>query len=50
MDYNAIDTLNANLGPNGLPYSIPIHPNLVHLTLGLFIIAVIFDMLGAMYG
>ena len=50
MDYNAIDTLNANLGPNGLPYSIPIHPNLIHLTLGLFIIAVIFDMLGAMYG
>ncbi len=50
MDYNAIDTLNANLGPNGLPYSIPIHPNLVHLTLGLFIIAIFFDMLGAMYG
>ncbi len=34
-----------NVGANGLPYSIPIHPNLVHLTLGLFIIAIFFDAL-----
>ncbi len=41
--------LGLPLGPNGLPYPIPIHPNLVHLTLGLFIIAVVFDLAGAFY-
>jgi len=35
-----------NVGANGLPYSIPIHPNLVHLTLGLFIIGIFFDAVG----
>ncbi|ACB53456.1 conserved hypothetical protein [Crocosphaera subtropica ATCC 51142] len=50
MNPNIIDTLSAELGANGLPYAIPIHPNLVHLTLGLFIIAIVFDMLGAMFG
>ena len=35
-----------DLGANGLPYSIPIHPNLVHLTLGLFIISIAFDIVG----
>ncbi|MGK7947929.1 MAG: DUF2231 domain-containing protein [Xenococcaceae cyanobacterium] len=35
-----------NLGANGLPYPIPIHPNLVHLTLGLFIISIAFDVIG----
>lgn len=35
-----------NLGANGLPYPIPIHPNLVHLTLGLFIISIAFDVVG----
>lgn len=34
---------------NGLPYSIPIHPNLVHLTLGLFIVAIAFDIVAALY-
>ncbi|MEM1308882.1 MAG: DUF2231 domain-containing protein [Cyanobacteria bacterium P01_H01_bin.153] len=34
---------------NGLPYSIPIHPNLVHLTLGLFIVAIAFDIVAAIY-
>ncbi len=38
-----------SLGDNGLPYSIPIHPNLVHLTLGLFIIAIAFDIVGVFY-
>ena len=38
-----------DLGANALPYSIPIHPNLVHLTLGLFIIAIAFDIVGAFY-
>ncbi len=37
------------LGANGLPYSIPIHPQLVHLTLGLFIIAIIFDIAGNLF-
>ncbi|MGB5771030.1 MAG: DUF2231 domain-containing protein [Crocosphaera sp.] len=50
MNPDAIDTLKSALGANGLPYSIPIHPNLVHLTLGLFIIAIVFDTLGAMFG
>ncbi|MEA5548594.1 DUF2231 domain-containing protein [Limnoraphis robusta] len=38
-----------SLGANGLPYAIPIHPNLVHLTLGLFIIAIAFDFIGVLY-
>jgi uncharacterized membrane protein len=32
------------LGANGLPYAVPLHPNLVHLTLGLFIVAILFDL------
>lgn len=36
-------------GLNGLPYVIPIHPNLVHFTIGLFIVAIAFDLLGAFY-
>lgn len=34
------------LGANRLPYELPLHPTLVHLTLGLFIVAVIFDIAG----
>ena len=37
------------LGPNDLPYEIPIHPNLVHLTIGLFAIGIAFDFAGAFY-
>jgi uncharacterized membrane protein len=37
------------LGPNGLPYPIPIHPQLVHLTLGLFIVAIAFDIVAALF-
>jgi uncharacterized membrane protein len=37
------------LGPNDLPYSVPIHPNLVHFTIGLFVIAIAFDIAGALY-
>jgi uncharacterized membrane protein len=37
------------LGANDLPYGLPIHPTLVHLTLGLFIIAVIFDAAGNLF-
>ena len=29
------------LGANDLPYTLPIHPNLVHLTIGLFVIAML---------
>ncbi|MFQ4136919.1 DUF2231 domain-containing protein [Nodosilinea sp. PGN35] len=36
-------------GANNLPYTIPIHPNLVHLTLGLFIVAIGFDIVGALF-
>ncbi|MEA5532758.1 DUF2231 domain-containing protein [Crocosphaera sp. XPORK-15E] len=50
MNPEAINLLQARLGANGLPYTIPVHPNLVHLTLGLFIIAIVFDSLGAMFG
>ncbi|WP_414562546.1 MULTISPECIES: DUF2231 domain-containing protein [unclassified Anabaena] len=46
MNSELIDQLSSQLGANGLPYSIPIHPNLVHLTLGLFIIGIIFDIVG----
>jgi uncharacterized membrane protein len=44
-----IEQLSAQLGPNGLPYALPIHPNLVHLTIGLFVIAIAFDIAGALY-
>jgi uncharacterized membrane protein len=37
------------LGSNGLPYPIPIHPALVHLTLGLFIAAIAFDIVAALF-
>ncbi|MEM9163459.1 MAG: DUF2231 domain-containing protein [Cyanobacteria bacterium P01_F01_bin.4] len=37
------------VGANGLPYGMPIHPNLVHLTLGLFIVAIAFDIVAALY-
>lgn len=42
-------TLVLGAGANGLPYGIPIHPNLVHLTLGLFILAIAFDIVAALY-
>ncbi|MFY7804660.1 MAG: DUF2231 domain-containing protein [Limnoraphis robusta] len=48
MDAEVINQIQS-LGANGLPYAIPIHPNLVHLTLGLFIIAIAFDFIGVLY-
>jgi hypothetical protein len=30
-----INEIVDSLGPNDLPYAIPVHPNLVHLTIGL---------------
>ena len=44
-----IEQIAARLGPNGLPYAIPIHPTLVHFTIGLFVIAIAFDVVGALY-
>ncbi len=49
MSSELIEQVGGQLGANGLPYSIPIHPNLVHLTIGLFIIGITFDILGVLY-
>lgn len=49
MNSQLIEQLGLKLGANGLPYEIPVHPNLVHLTLGLFIIAIIFDIAGTLF-
>ena len=49
MNPELIDQLSSQLGANGLPYALPIHPNLVHLTLGLFMAAIGFDAVGAFF-
>ena len=49
MNDKLIEQLNGQLGLNGLPYVVPIHPNLVHLTLGLFIVAIAFDIVGVFF-
>jgi uncharacterized membrane protein len=49
MSNDLIDQLKGQLGANGLPYALPIHPNLVHLTLGLFIVAIAFDIVGVLF-
>ncbi len=49
MNEQLIKQLGLNIGANGLPYEFPIHPILVHFTLGLFIIAVIFDWAGTLF-
>lgn len=49
MNPDLIDQLKDQLGVNGLPYVVPIHPNLVHLTLGLFIVAIAFDIVGVLF-
>jgi uncharacterized membrane protein len=49
MNTQLIEQLGLKLGANGLPYEIPMHPKLVHLTLGLFIIAIIFDIAGTLF-
>lgn len=49
MSPDLLEGLKQSLGINGLPYALPIHPNLVHLTLGLFIIAIAFDIVGVFY-
>tara|TARA_B100000579_G_scaffold417052_1_gene413230 strand:+ start:928 stop:1593 length:666 start_codon:yes stop_codon:yes gene_type:complete len=47
--FSPINEIKKVLGPNDLPYEIPIHPNLVHLTIGLFAIGIAFDFAGAFY-
>ena len=47
--FSPINDIKKILGPNDLPYEIPIHPNLVHLTIGLFAIGIAFDFAGAFY-
>lgn len=49
MNSALMEQLGNQLGVNGLPYAIPIHPNLVHLTLGLFIVAIAFDIVGVLF-
>ena len=49
MNSELIDQLTGSLGANGLPYAIPIHPNLVHLTIALFIIGMTFDIVGVLF-
>ncbi|MBE9100970.1 DUF2231 domain-containing protein [Vacuolonema iberomarrocanum] len=49
MNLDLIDQVSEQLGVNGLPYAVPIHPNLVHLTLGLFIVAIAFDIVGVLF-
>jgi uncharacterized membrane protein len=49
MNSELIHQLSDRVGINGLPYIIPIHPNLVHLTLGLFIAAIAFDIVGVLF-
>ena len=44
-----IQQLASSLGPNGLPYGLPIHPTLVHFSIGLFVIAIAFDVAAALY-
>jgi uncharacterized membrane protein len=49
MNALLLSLLEFKLGANQLPYSIPIHPQLVHLTIGLVIIAIAFDVAGTLF-
>ena len=49
MNSQLMGLLELKQGANNLPYEIPMHPNLVHFTLGLFIIAIVFDIAGALF-
>jgi uncharacterized membrane protein len=39
----------SSVGLNQLPYSFPLHPSLVHFTIGLFITAILADLFGVLY-
>ncbi|MCU0532853.1 MAG: DUF2231 domain-containing protein [Hydrococcus sp. Prado102] len=49
MNPDLLDQLGGRIGANGLPYIIPLHPNFVHLTLGLFIVAIAFDIVATLF-
>ncbi|HIK14118.1 MAG TPA: DUF2231 domain-containing protein [Leptolyngbyaceae cyanobacterium M33_DOE_097] len=49
MNPDLLEQWGDRLGVNGLPYLVPIHPQLVHLTLGLFIVAIAFDIVAALF-
>ena len=49
MTTSLIEQLAPLLGANHLPYGVPIHPTLVHFTIGLFVIAITFDVAAAFY-
>jgi uncharacterized membrane protein len=49
MNPDLLEPWGGFLGPNGLPYPIPIHPNLVHMSLGLFIVAIAFDIVATLF-
>lgn len=49
MNLLLFEELGFKLRANQLPYEVPIHPQLVHLTLGLFIIAIAFDIAGTLF-
>ncbi|MGA7934244.1 MAG: DUF2231 domain-containing protein [Kovacikia sp.] len=49
MSGHWVEQAGMTLGANQLPYEVPIHPQLVHLTLGLFIIAILFDLAGTLF-
>ncbi len=44
-----ISTFALSLGSNRLPYEVPLHPLFVHLTLGLFITAIVFDIAASLF-
>jgi uncharacterized membrane protein len=49
MNPDLLEQFGNWLGSNGLPYPVPIHPAFVHLTLGLFIAAIAFDIVAALF-
>ncbi|MBV6622528.1 MAG: DUF2231 domain-containing protein [Rivularia sp. (in: Bacteria)] len=49
MNEQLVNQLGLRLGANNLPYELPIHPILVHFTLGLFIIGIFFDIAGNLF-
>jgi uncharacterized membrane protein len=49
MEAPSPEQLGIHLGANRLPYEMPLHPQFVHFTLGLFIIAIAFDIAGTLF-
>ncbi|MCU0565978.1 MAG: DUF2231 domain-containing protein [Oculatellaceae cyanobacterium Prado106] len=49
MNPDLMNQVADKIGSNGLPYLVPLHPAFVHLTLGLFIAAIAFDIVAALF-